>query len=70
MQDVQDRFVSCTSCLFFVYLPITGKATVAIRRRIKIDPDLPMKEQYGTFIGEITRRAKAPLDLAQTASEG
>lgn len=30
--------------------PVTGEETIACRRRIKRDYDLPMKEQYGEFI--------------------
>lgn len=32
------------------YNPIDNKPTVAIRRRIKVDEELPMKEAYGEFI--------------------
>ena len=33
--------------------PVTNEETSAQRRRIKIDLDLPMKEEYGQFISEI-----------------
>ncbi len=37
--------------------PVTGEIAEAFRRRIRIDLDLPMKEQYSTFIGEILKAA-------------
>jgi len=33
--------------------PLTGEATIAIRRRVKVELDLPMKDQYSEFIREI-----------------
>jgi len=30
--------------------PLTGEEVVARRRRIKVDSELPMKDQYGEFI--------------------
>lgn len=33
--------------------PVTGEATVALRRRIKRDYDLPMKDAYGRFLEAI-----------------
>ncbi|MEM7029204.1 MAG: tRNA(His) guanylyltransferase Thg1 family protein [Chloroflexota bacterium] len=33
--------------------PKTGEATIAARRRIKIDFELPMRDQYDLFIGKI-----------------
>ena len=32
------------------YNPIEGKEVVAVRRRLKVDEDLPMKEEYKEFI--------------------
>jgi len=36
--------------------PKTGKSTNAIRRRIKVDLELPMKEQYSVFVQDLLRR--------------
>jgi len=33
--------------------PVTGEEVVAVRRRIKRDFDLPMKEEYGEFVRAI-----------------
>jgi hypothetical protein len=32
------------------YNPIEGKEVVAVRRRLKVDEELPMKEEYKEFI--------------------
>jgi len=34
------------------YNPIEGKEVVAVRRRLKVDEDLPMKEEYKEFINQ------------------
>jgi hypothetical protein len=33
-----------------MFIPLTGEEVVARRRRIKVDYELPMKDQYGEFI--------------------
>ncbi len=33
--------------------PITGESVLATRRRLKIDEELPMKEEYSAYIGEL-----------------
>jgi tRNA(His) guanylyltransferase len=40
------------------YDPIKKKPVKALRRRIKVDLELPMKEDYGRFIRKITRGEK------------
>ena len=37
--------------------PITGEQVSASRRRLKIEPELPMKEQYGEFIATLIEAA-------------
>lgn len=34
------------------YNPIEGKEVVAVRRRLKVDEELPMKEEYKEFINQ------------------
>jgi tRNA(His) 5'-end guanylyltransferase len=33
--------------------PLTGEDVIATRRRMKIDMELPMKDEYGSFIGKL-----------------
>ena len=37
--------------------PVTGEATTTDRRRIKVDLDLPMKEEYGQFISALISKS-------------
>jgi tRNA(His) 5'-end guanylyltransferase len=39
--------------------PLTGETAVARRRRIKREPDLPMKDEYGEFVKSILLEAQA-----------
>ena len=34
------------------YNPIEGKEVVAVRRRLKVDEDLPVKDEYKEFINQ------------------
>jgi tRNA(His) 5'-end guanylyltransferase len=45
--------------------PLTGEVTVAVRRRIRVDLDLPMKDEYSAFIRDIITAAQA-ADAADT----
>lgn len=36
--------------------PLTGEAVVAVRRRLRVEFDLPMKDQYSGFIEEMVRQ--------------
>ncbi len=38
--------------------PLTGETAVAMRRRIRVEFDLPMKDLYSAFISEILRAAQ------------
>jgi len=40
--------------------PLTGERTVAVRRRIKRDIDLPMKDQYGQFVLKLINETAGP----------
>jgi tRNA(His) 5'-end guanylyltransferase len=33
--------------------PLTGEAAVALRRRVRVDFDLPMKDEYSVWIREL-----------------
>ena len=37
--------------------PTTGEHVVALRRRLKVDMELPMKEQYGDFVRKLIQAA-------------
>jgi tRNA(His) 5'-end guanylyltransferase len=42
---------------------LTGEATVAVRRRIRVELDLPMKDQYSAFINDIIWAAQSDRQM-------
>jgi tRNA(His) 5'-end guanylyltransferase len=40
--------------------PLTGEEVVAQRRRIRVDEELPMKEAYSRFIGQLLQEKEQP----------
>jgi len=44
--------------------PVTNEETTAARRRIKVDFDLPMKEEYGQFISALISKPNFLLEFA------
>ena len=39
--------------------PLTGEAVTSVRRRVQVELDLPMREQYSEFIREIVDRSQS-----------
>jgi tRNA(His) guanylyltransferase len=38
--------------------PLTGEETVAVRRRLKVEQELPMKDAYSLFIRRLMQMAE------------
>jgi tRNA(His) 5'-end guanylyltransferase len=47
--------------------PLTQQPTATTRRRLKIDLELPMREEYGTFIQALMEREHPKLNAVATA---
>jgi tRNA(His) 5'-end guanylyltransferase len=49
--------------------PLTGEPAVALRRRIRVELDLPMKDQYGAFIEEILHVSMKMSDFGERGTQ-
>ena len=38
--------------------PLTGESVTAARRRVKIDMELPMRDEYSAFVGGLLSQSK------------